>query len=99
MSADPALTVTAVARRLGVAPGTLRTWDRRYGLGPSDRRSGAHRRYSPEDLSRLEVMRRLTFEGVAPGEAARVALETPLPVEPAAGAAASETGLSRPDGF
>ncbi|HYN74868.1 MAG TPA: transposase, partial [Candidatus Limnocylindria bacterium] len=26
----PALTVAAVARRLGVAPATLRTWDRRY---------------------------------------------------------------------
>ena len=83
MSAVPALTVAAVARRLGVAPATLRTWDRRYGLGPSDRRSGAHRRYSPEDLNRLEVMRRLTFDGVAPGEAARVALATPYPPQPA----------------
>ena len=32
----PALTVAAVARRLGVAPATLRTWDRRYGLGPTE---------------------------------------------------------------
>ena len=29
------LPVAAVARRLGVAPATLRTWDRRYGLGPT----------------------------------------------------------------
>ena len=29
------LSVAAVARRLGVAPATLRTWDRRYGIGPS----------------------------------------------------------------
>src|SRR5699024_777713 len=29
------LTVAAVAARLGVAASTLRTWDRRYGLGPS----------------------------------------------------------------
>ncbi|QCB92961.1 MerR family transcriptional regulator [Cellulomonas shaoxiangyii] len=70
------LTVAAVARRLGVAPATLRTWDRRYGLGPSEHSAGAHRRYSPRDLDRLLVMRRLTIEGVAPGEAARLALSS-----------------------
>ncbi|MEY3685921.1 MAG: hypothetical protein RJB00_871, partial [Actinomycetota bacterium] len=32
---DERLTVASVARRLGIAPATLRTWDRRYGLGPS----------------------------------------------------------------
>jgi DNA-binding transcriptional MerR regulator len=74
----PALTVSAVARRLGVAPATLRTWDRRYGLGPSEHTAGTHRRYTPEDVARLGVMRRLTLEGVAPAEAARVALQAPL---------------------
>ena len=47
------LTVAAVARRLGVAPATLRTWDRRYGLGPGTHLAGSHRRYSAEDLARL----------------------------------------------
>nr|WP_205707007.1 MerR family transcriptional regulator [Kineococcus vitellinus] len=70
------LTVAAVARRLGVAPATLRTWDRRYGLGPSEHTAGAHRRYSSSDLARLVVMRRLTLEGVAPAEAARIAATT-----------------------
>lgn len=73
----PSLTVAAVARRLGVAPATLRTWDRRYGLGPSERLAGSHRRYSTSDVSRLLVMRRLTLEGVAPSEAARTALAGP----------------------
>jgi len=72
--AGPALGVSAVARRLGVAAGTLRTWDRRYGLGPSEHTAGARRRYTPDDLARLEVMRRLLLDGVAAGEAARVAL-------------------------
>ena len=72
----PALTVAAVARRLGVAPATLRTWDRRYGLGPSQHMAGSHRRYSSTDVGRLLVMRRLTLEGVAPSEAARTALSS-----------------------
>src|SRR3954451_8863866 len=72
----PTLTVAAVARRLGVAPSTLRTWDRRYGLGPSAHTAGAHRRYSPADVARLMVMRRLTLQGVPPADAARYALAT-----------------------
>ena len=70
----PALTVAAVARRLGVAPATLRTWDRRYRLGPSAHLAGSHRRYTGDDVARLMVMRSLTLDGVAPSEAARVAL-------------------------
>jgi hypothetical protein len=72
----PALAVAAVARRLGVAPATLRTWDRRYGLGPSEHSAGAHRRYSATDVERLLIMRRLTLDGVAPAESARIALAT-----------------------
>lgn len=87
------LTVAAVARRLGVAPATLRTWDRRYGLGPSEHSAGAHRRYSPGDLERLLVMRRLTLEGVAPGEAARLALTSAVaPVAPVASTSTDVTG-------
>lgn len=71
---QPPLTVTAVARRLGVAPGTLRTWERRYGLGPTGRVAGERRRYTAGDVARLERMRRLTHEGVTPADAARVAL-------------------------
>ncbi len=70
---QPPLTVAAVARRLGVAPATLRTWDRRYGLGPSHHAAGSHRRYGTDDLARLIVMRRLTIDGVAPAEAAQTA--------------------------
>jgi len=66
--------VASVARRLGVAAATLRTWDRRYGLGPSSHVAGAHRRYTGEDVDRLLLMRELTLDGVAPAEAARTAL-------------------------
>ena len=68
------LTVAAVARRIGVAPATLRTWDRRYGLGPSEHSTGEHRRYNNHDLARLTLMRKLVIAGVSPAEAAQRAL-------------------------
>lgn len=71
----PRLKIAAVAHRLGIAPGTLRTWDRRYGLGPTGHAAGAHRRYGKEDLARLDTMRRLVQDGVPAAEAARAALE------------------------
>ncbi len=71
----PRLTVAGVAQRLGIAPATLRTWDRRYGIGPTEHASGSHRRYSPADVARLEAVRRLVLDGVPPGEAARVVLQ------------------------
>jgi len=75
---DDSLTVAAVARRLGVAPSTLRTWDRRYGIGPSKHSVGTHRRYSATDLARLTAMARLIMAGVAPKEAASKALKLNL---------------------
>lgn len=68
------LTVASMARRLGVAPATLRTWDRRYGLGPSTHQTGAHRRYTASDVARLEYMRRLVMGGVPLADAAKAAL-------------------------
>jgi len=67
------LSVSSVARRLGVAPATLRTWARRYGIGPSSHEAGSHRKYCPEDLAKLTVMRRLISAGVAPADAAEQA--------------------------
>lgn len=98
----PGLTVAAVAHRLGVAPATLRTWDRRYGLGPTAHASGAHRRYAPDDVRRLEVMRELVVQGVSPADAARTALTGAPPSAPDAPVARPSTsredavrGLSR----
>ncbi|MGH3355154.1 MAG: MerR family transcriptional regulator [Nocardioidaceae bacterium] len=71
-----------MAHRLGVAVPTLRSWDRRYGLGPSAHSPGGHRRYTHEDLARLRRMVALTGDGVPPASAASVALgedEEPLP--------------------
>jgi DNA-binding transcriptional MerR regulator len=66
------LTVGAAARRLGIAAPTLRSWERRYGLSPSARSTGGHRRYSLEDLARLGAMLRMVNQGVPTAEAASV---------------------------
>ncbi|MDQ0579116.1 MerR family transcriptional regulator [Streptomyces rishiriensis] len=76
---DAGLTTGALARRLGVAPTTLRSWDRRYGIGPAVRADGRHRRWRPGDVAVLETMCRLTSSGVPPADAARAAKETAPP--------------------
>ncbi len=68
-----AWSVGAVAQRLHVSPSTLRTWERRYGLGPTERTKGGHRRYSESDISRVELLHGLIGRGVAPRTAARLA--------------------------
>ncbi|MGW4220880.1 MerR family transcriptional regulator [Streptomyces bacillaris] len=77
------LTTGAVARLLGVAPTTLRSWDRRYGIGPASREGGRHRRWTSDDIRLLECMCGLTSAGMPPAEAARAALATTS--RPAAG--------------
>ena len=71
---QPGYGIGALARRLGVAPATLRDWERRYGIGPGGRSAGGHRRYRPADIARIEHMRRLVLDGIPPSEAARAAL-------------------------
>ncbi|HEY3683347.1 MAG TPA: MerR family transcriptional regulator [Streptosporangiaceae bacterium] len=90
---EPVLGVGALARRLGVPAPTLRTWERRYGIGPSGRSAGGHRRYTEDDVARVVLMRRLVLRGVPPGDAARAALAADVrghgeaPAAPAPGAA------------
>ncbi|WP_369185479.1 MerR family transcriptional regulator [Streptomyces sp. Y1] len=73
-SAEAGLPTGGVAQRLGVSPTTVRSWERRYGIGPAHREAGHHRRWSPQDIAVLEAMCRLTARGVPPGEAARAVL-------------------------
>ncbi len=95
--------VGAVARRLGVAPSTLRTWNRRYGIGARELSPGKHRRYTAEDITRLEHMQKLILRGAAPADAARAALTGPVTMVPAqaetdGGAPAGGPGDGEPGG-
>jgi hypothetical protein len=85
--------VGTVARRLGIAPSTLRTWNRRYGIGAQELSPGRHRRYTGGDIIRLEHMQKLILRGVAPGDAARAALADGAPL---AGARPAEANPARP---
>ncbi len=96
--------VGAVARRLGVAPSTLRTWNRRYGIGARELSPGRHRRYTAEDIVRLEHMQKLILRGAAPADAARAAMAAPVPLVPGqagaegAGADGADTDGADTDG-
>ncbi|GGN27504.1 MerR family transcriptional regulator [Lentzea pudingi] len=101
-TSEPLLSVAAVARRLGVAPATLRTWDRRYGLGPTGHTVGRHRKYGPPDVARLELMQRALLRGASSAEAARFALDSKssvthgvVPVAPSGGRGLKMPGASR----
>lgn len=87
---DGGLTTGAVARLLGVAPTTLRSWDRRYGIGPAARQDGRHRRWTGADIAALRHMCALTSGGLPPAEAARTVL--------AGTSGASASGVGVPGG-
>lgn len=70
---DLEVSVARAAASIGLTPATLRTWDRRYGLSPSVRTAGGHRRYSADDLARLRTAALLITEGVSPASAALAA--------------------------
>ncbi|MET0928264.1 MAG: MerR family transcriptional regulator [Aeromicrobium sp.] len=65
--------VGSVAARLGIAASTLRTWERRYDVGPSRRTAGGHRRYTENDIDRVMLTQLLIARGAPPRDAARVA--------------------------
>lgn len=69
--------VGSVADRLGISPSTLRTWERRYGVGPTHRTDGGHRRYTETDIERVSLVQALINRGAPPMEAARVAQSLP----------------------
>jgi methanogenic corrinoid protein MtbC1 len=64
------LNISALARRTGVAADTLRKWELRYGVIRPFRTSGGQRRYTEQDLARVEWLRDRLGEGYRIGEAA-----------------------------
>ncbi|WP_328396734.1 MerR family transcriptional regulator [Nocardia sp. NBC_00416] len=66
-------TVRAVADRLGIPTATLRSWNRRYEIGPTGHRPGTHRLYTEADIAQLNQMLELIRAGATPAGAAAAA--------------------------
>lgn len=74
MAASALLRIGEVSRRVGVSPEVLRAWERRYGLLQPARSAGGLRLYSAADVERVQLMRRHIDRGMAPAEAAALAI-------------------------
>ncbi|MQY07995.1 MerR family transcriptional regulator [Actinomadura macrotermitis] len=78
-----AWTAGQVARYLGIAESTLRSWHLRYDIGPPNPVPGRYRRYGAADVARLRRMRDLVRAGMLPSEAARAVSGAPRQGRPA----------------
>ncbi len=76
ISTRPAPGIGALARVAGVAPETIRSWERRYGFPAGTRLPSGHRRYPPALLERARLIRHALALGIPAGEA--------VPAEPEA---------------
>jgi DNA-binding transcriptional MerR regulator len=68
--ATAGLNIAAVSRKTGIAPDTLRKWERRYGVLRPKRTAGGQRRYDDFDVARVEWLRDRLGEGFRISEAA-----------------------------
>ena len=66
MKNDQDLTIAAVEKELGIGKDTLRVWERRYGFPNPTRDARGERRYPPEQVARLRLVRRLLDQGMRP---------------------------------
>lgn len=72
------LRIGELSRRVGVRPDLLRAWERRYAIVTPARSPAGYRLYSAGDERRIRRMKALVDEGLAPAEAARAAVVTPV---------------------
>lgn len=77
MRRDNLLTIGALAERTGVSPGTLRSWESRYGFPRPTRLEGGHRRYGESDVAAVLAVLRHRDSGLALEVAVRRATTQP----------------------
>ena len=73
-SAD--LSISDLEKELGIGKDTLRVWERRYGFPKPTRDAAGKRRYPPDQVDRLRLMRRLLDQGMRPHQVLGLPVET-----------------------
>ena len=76
LEARPLYGIGTVARLTRIKPGTLRIWDRRYGLGASYKSKSGRRMYTQTDLEHLQIVANLVDRGYRIGEIANMERKT-----------------------
>jgi DNA-binding transcriptional MerR regulator len=71
----PIYSIGAVARLLGITPGTIRAWEERYGIISPTRSPSGRRLYSRDEVERLRYVKTKIDEGIQPADAHRLLAE------------------------
>jgi len=69
------MSIGAVSKAVGIPVGTLRNWERRYGVPTPDRTDGGHRLYGPETIGFLEMVNVAMRHGHRPAQLLRLSPE------------------------
>jgi len=72
----PLYGIGTVARLTRIRPETLRIWERRYGLGASQKAANGRRLYTQTELEHLQIVVRLVEQGFRIGEIAAMERKT-----------------------
>jgi DNA-binding transcriptional MerR regulator len=91
---EPTYRIGAVSRLTGVAPDTLRVWERRYGAVTPHRSGTGVRLYSQDDVARLALIKRLVDAGDAISRVANLTKDQLQ--ERAKGSPLPDAGAARP---
>jgi DNA-binding transcriptional MerR regulator len=70
LESRPLYSIGTVARLTGIKPDTLRVWERRYGLGASQKPAGGRREFTQSDLEHLQIVAALLEQGIRIGDIA-----------------------------
>ncbi len=80
--ASAGLPIQVVSSLLQVPAPTIRSWERRYGIPTTTRSPGGHRRFFPDEVTALQLMRDEIARGRRPADAAAVVRSAAETVSP-----------------